>query len=134
MYFKYDTEWYNSLKKPNFQPQSWVFTPVWSVLYVLMFISFALILLSPLRWMSAVAYILFVAQFTMNLSWTPTFFIYHDLKKSFFICFLLTVLVFLMMIVFFHISKLAGIITIPYFLWMVYATVLNFEIWELNSD
>ena len=129
----YDKDWYDSLQKPSFQPPAWVFAPVWTFLYILMFISAMIVLVSNFRWFSVFAYLLFAAQLTVNLMWSPVFFKEHNLRKAFLLSALLLILVFLTMIVFFFISKLAGILLVPYFFWCLFATVLSFEILELNE-
>ena len=130
---KYDKDWYDSLNKPKFQPPVWVFAPIWTVFYIVMFIAFYLVLITHFRLLNVVAYLLFIAQLVVNLHWAPVFFKEHDLRKAFLICALLDVLVFLTMTVFFYISKLAGILFLPYMLWCVFASVLCFEILELNE-
>lgn len=130
---KYDDDWYNSLAKPNFQPPAWVFAPVWTVLYVLMAVSLIVIAITPFRIINVFGYLLFLSQIVVNLSWAPAFFKEHNLRKAFLICVLLTALVFLTMIVFFNISMFAGILFVPYFFWCCFATVLSFEILELNE-
>jgi len=129
----YDKEWYDSLNKPPFQPPAWVFAPVWTVLYIMMFAAFVLILRAHFRPTSLIAYFFFIAQLFFNLQWTPAFFKEHNLRKAFLIAALLVVLVFLTMFVFFHISKIAGLLFLPYFLWCAFAAVLSFEILELNE-
>ena len=129
----YDKEWYDSLNKPKFQPPAWVFAPVWTVLYILMFVALGLILTSQFRLLSIVAYLLFTVQFIVNLQWTPVFFKEHNLRKAFLLCVLLDILVFLTMAVFFYISKPAGILLLPYMIWCDFASVLSFEILELNE-
>ncbi len=129
----YDKEWYDSLNKPKFQPPAWVFAPVWIVLYILMLVAFVLVLISPFKWTNIFAYLLFIVQVDVNLSWTPVFFEEHNLRKAFLISALLLVLVFFTMIIFFHISKLAGILLFPYFIWCAFASVLSFEILERNE-
>lgn len=130
---KYNDDWYNSLAKPSFQPPAWIFAPVWTLLYIMMIISLVLILKSPFRVSSIFAYLLFSVQIAVNLSWSPAFFKEHNLRKAFLLCVLLTTLVFITMIVFFNISMIAGILFVPYFLWCCFATILNFEILELNE-
>lgn len=132
MGLKYDTKWYNDLIKPEFQPPSWVFAPAWTVLYILMLISFVLILKAEVTRISIYAYLLFVFQLFLNLSWSPIFFRLHQVRKAFFICILLTVSVLAMIIVFYLISKLASILLLPYFFWLCFACVLNYKIWKLN--
>lgn len=130
---KYDEDWYDSLVKPRFHPPKWVFAPVWTVIYILMFIAFGLTLAAKFRLINIFAYLLFIMQLTANLQWSPAFFEEHDLRKAFLISALLTVLVFLTMLIFFNVSKLAGLLFFPYFLWSGFATILNFELLELNE-
>lgn len=129
----YDKEWYDSLNKPNFQPPEWIFAPVWAVLYVMMFVAVGFVLFSPFRWLSVLAYLLFIGQLYVNLQWSPVFFKEHNLRKAFLLCALLDILVFFTMILFFNLSKIAGFLFLPYMLWCLFATVLSFEILELNE-
>lgn len=133
MRHRHDEEWYNSLAKPKFHPPNWIFAPVWILIYALMFISFGLVFAAEFKWINAVAYLLFFLQFGVNLQWSPTFFEEHNLRKAFLISALLTLLVFLTMVFFFIISKWAGLLFIPYFLWCIFASILSFEILELNE-
>lgn len=130
----FDLEWYNSLKKPEFQPPASVFAPVWVVLYATMFFSLVFIMATPFKWNHIIAYLLFLIQLGVNLSWPQAFFKEHNLRKSFFVCLFLSFLVFLTIPVFFSISKLAAFLLVPYFLWCTFAVILSFELWELNSD
>jgi len=129
-----DREWYNSLKKPSFQPPANIFAPTWTVLYFMMFDALALVATLPFTGLHVLAYLLFVLQLVVNLSWAPVFFETHALRKAFWLSMLLALLVFLTMCVFFFISRLAALLFLPYFLWCCFATILSFEIWELNSD
>lgn len=130
---KYESEWYDKLIKPKIQPPKWVFAPVWTVLYILMAISFILVLLEDFEFVSLIAYLLFAVQLGFNFAWPIAFFKEHDLRKAFLICSLLTLLVLLTMVVFYSISELAGILLLPYFLWCCFATLLNFQILDLNE-
>lgn len=129
----YDKDWFNSLNKPKFQPPAWVFAPVWTLLYIIMLVAFLLVLIAPFKWTNIFAYLLFIAQVDINLSWSPAFFQEHNLRKAFLISALLVVLVFFTMIMFYHISKPAGVLFLPYFLWCCFACVLSFEILERNE-
>lgn len=130
---KYDKEWFDKLNKPEFQPPAWVFAPVWTVLYILMLVAFILVLIAPFRWSNIFAYIFFILQVDVNLSWTPAFFEEHNLRKAFLISAVLAVLVFITMILFFRISMLAGLLFVPYFFWCCFASVISFEILERNE-
>lgn len=130
----YDKEWYDSLIKPKFQPPDWVFKLVWTVLYILMIVAFILVLVAPFRLISSIlACLFFLAQLGVNLQWAPAFFKEHNLRKSFGLSALLVLLVLFTMLVFFHISILAGILFLPYLIWCSYACLLSFEILELNE-
>lgn len=130
---KYDKDWYDSLIKPKAQPPAWIFAPVWLFLYCLMATAFLLVILKPFKLASFFSYLLFISQLIVNFKWSPAFFKEHNLRKAFLICLLLNFLVFLTMLAFFHVSKLAGIMFLPYFLWCCFATYLMFEILELNE-
>ena len=129
---KYEEKWYNDLIKPEFQPPSWVFAPAWTILYILMLVSFVLILKADVTMVTIYAYILFVWHLFLNLSWSPIFFKLHQVRKAFFICITLTISVLAMIIIFFWVSKLAAILLLPYFFWLCFASYLNFKIWKLN--
>lgn len=129
----YDNNWYNSLAKPKFLPPPWVFAYVWTILYILMFVAFILVIKKPFEWTSIFAYLFFIAQLIVNLIWPIVFFKEHNLRKAFIFCVILTFLVFLTMLTFFNISKLAGILFFPYLLWSIFATILSFEILERNE-
>lgn len=131
---KYDKTWYRSLVKPNFQPPGWIFAPVWTILYILMFVAFLLTVFAPFKPINIVAYVFFVAQLAVNLMWSPIFFKAHNLRKAFFVSFSLTLLVFLTVASYMYVSKLAALLMVPYLVWCVFATILSFVIWEINSD
>lgn len=129
----YDKQWFESLNKPAFQPPSKVFAPVWTVLYMLMFLGFLFVLKTPvnLKWFLAIG--LFISQLYVNLMWPIAFFGEHNLRKAFLIALLLNFLVFLTTLIFFKLSIIAGVIFLPYLLWCCFATILSFEILERNE-
>lgn len=130
---KYESEWYDKLIKPKFQPPKWLFAPVWTILYIMMAISFVLIVLEDFELTSLLAYLLFVLQLGVNIAWPASFFKEHDLRKAFLLSTILTLLVLFTMLVFYNISELAGILMVPYFLWCIFANLLTFQILDLNE-
>lgn len=130
---QYDKEWYDSLAKPDFQPPPQVFKPVWMILYFLMFVSLFIVLLEGIKLKVILAFLLFLSQLIINLYWPRVFFIEHNLRKAFLTSALLTFFVFFTMVLFFKVSTLAGVLLLPYFLWCCFATLLSFEILELNE-
>ena len=66
--------WYYTLNQPVLTPPAWVFPPVWTVLYILIFISFLIFAVIPYETRKTKGYVLFVSQMLLNLAWTPMFF------------------------------------------------------------
>lgn len=127
-------DWYETLKKPVFTPPAWVFGPVWTVLYLLMGVALFLVLRSgtgTAKGKTAVA--CFILQFVFNLLWTPLFF---GLKQPW-IAFGNIVILWLAVLAtigsFHRVSKIAGLLLVPYFIWISFAAILNVSICILNQ-
>lgn len=129
---KFDSQFYNKLNKPVFSPPQWVFAPVWSILYILMFASIVIIGKNTPVYLKPAAISIFLLQLVLNLIWTPMFFIHHKIKNALFICITLTVTVLFMIILFAQISKIAALLLIPYLIWLILASALNLAIVKLN--
>lgn len=127
-----DTEFYKNLKKPFFQPPKWIFTPVWSIIYVLLLISLILIINAPDNKYKLIAYIIFTVQMLLNISWIPLFFKAQKICAALIISILLFLSVLGMVIIFYKISILSGLLQIPYLLWSGFASILNFYICTNN--
>ena len=125
--------WYQTLNKPSFNPPDWVFGPVWTTLYILMGIAAGIVWTKGFYhlWVKTALYH-FVFQLLLNASWSIVFF---GLKELFWA---LVVIVCLLILLIFTIrwfkvvSKTAAWLLIPYFIWVCYATVLTYKIWEMN--
>ena len=117
--------WYNTLVQPEFTPPAWVFPPVWTVLYLTMLISVILFVIKPAFDSIKSGYILFFSQLIVNLLWSPVFFYLKNPPGALFIILILDILVFLNILSFIKISKAAGLILLPYFVWIIFATYLN---------
>jgi len=127
------SSWYVHLEKPFFTPPNWLFGPVWILLYILMGIAAFLI------WQSSAslsliraALILFFAQLVFNAAWSFLFFGMRSPLLGLIDIGILLVLVAWTLVAFMRIHVGAGILLIPYFLWLTYATVLNAAILWLN--
>ena len=121
---------YNSLKQPFFAPPSWLFPIVWSILYILMGVSYGILDINSL--VDAKVNLIYYLQLFVNLLWPIIFFI---LKWRFFaflwIIFLL-ILIIIMIVRFYNKDKTAALLQIPYLLWTIFATFLNLSIYLLN--
>jgi translocator protein len=125
-------DWYTTIQKPSFNPPNYIFGPVWSVLYLLMGVSFYMIIQSPKSKIRTLAEIIFFVQIFLNFAWSFLFFKFQLLGLSFLEIILIWSSVLMMIIVFRKINKIAAYLQIPYFLWLSFASVLNAAIWVLN--
>lgn len=121
---------YNSLVKPPLAPPSILFPIMWTILYILMGISYG-ILKSKEKIDSSVDAIYYL-QLGINALWSIFFFVLKWRLFSAFWIILLLISVILMIIKFYSKDKIAGILQIPYVLWVAFATYLNIAIYILN--
>ena len=124
-----DSIWYSSLIKPSFNPPSWVFAPVWTVLYIIIGIVMGKLWKS--RATHRLLLTIFCIQLILNLSWSPLFFYLHriDLALYDIIALWLTLMIF--MILSYRI-KSVFLLNIPYIAWVSLALSLNFYIYQMN--
>jgi len=123
--------WYITLNKPSFNPPNYLFGPVWTTLYILMGISFYLILNSAKADKNKLIGI-YLFQLTLNFLWSFIFFKYHALGIAAIEIVILWLSILSMIIMFYKTNKWAAIINIPYLLWVSFASVLNISIYILN--
>ena len=125
--------WYAALSKPSFTPPSWVFGPVWTVLYILMGISLFMIvrqgLSAPIVRQGT---LLFAVQLVLNLAWSVVFFGMHAPPAAFAVILMLIALVGATVVTFLKISRAAAWLLVPYLGWSCFAAVLNIMIVILN--
>ncbi|KPJ55153.1 TspO protein [Parcubacteria bacterium DG_72] len=125
--------WYAVLEKPSFSPPNWIFGPVWILLYVLMGISIYLIWSKAEEDRKAKGAVwLFWLHLFFNASWSVVFFGLKNPGLAFFNIIIIWVLIVVLMIKFWQIRKWSAILLIPYLLWVSFASVLNYFIWQLN--
>lgn len=124
--------WYASLNQPAFNPPNWVFGPVWTLLYLLMGISFYMIWnLEPGKARQQ-AILIFLMQLLLNFTWSFFFFHFKMIGIALVDIVLLLGTIVLMLIRFRRLKPLAAYINIPYLLWVTFATVLNTAYFVLN--
>ena len=121
---------YNSLQQPPFAPPSILFPIVWSILYVLMGVSYGILESNSL--VDSGINSIYYGQLFVNALWSIFFFVLKWRFFAFLWILLLLVLVIIMIIRFYNKNKVAGLLQIPYLLWVSFATYLNFAIYLLN--
>lgn len=140
--------WYQTLRKPQWNPPSWIFGPVWSILYLLMGVA------SWLVWRSGQGkksksdlklwpkqqksikqtLLLYAIHLAFNALWSVLFFGMRRIKWAFAELLLLWGLIGATLLRFYQISHVAGWLLAPYLLWSTFAAVLNAKIWQLNRQ
>lgn len=122
---------YNTLIQPIFAPPSFLFPIVWTILYILMGVSYGVLKTNNL--ISDKINRIYYLQLFFNLLWSVFFFTLKWRLFAFIWLLCLIVLIIQMIIKFYNQNKLAGLLQIPYLLWCTFAAVLNFSIYYLNK-
>ncbi|WP_394759871.1 TspO/MBR family protein [Flavobacterium sp.] len=130
--------WFLTLKKPFFNPPSWIFAPVWTILYILMGYSFAIIWSNPSKSRKSKdiiknAMLLFGIQLALNAIWSILFFGLCNPFLALIEILLLWLMIFETIRAFNKVDNYAAKLLIPYLVWVSFATILNGSIWFLNS-
>jgi len=126
--------WYAALDKPGFNPPSWIFGPVWTALFLLMGIAAYLVWKKGLDNRGVkMALAIFVAQLVANVLWSVFFFGQENPGLGFAWILLLWAMIAWTIYEFRKISKTAAYLLVPYILWVSFASILNYSIWQLNG-
>lgn len=149
--------WYVFLNKPSFNPPNYVFAPAWTLLFLLMGISLYLVwsknwhievgsetvkqkTWNPISrklfsgsWREENAVAIFSLQLILNILWSVVFFGLKLPGLAFFEILMLWVAIIYTMVNFSRISKAASWLLLPYLLWVSFAALLNYSVWQLNS-
>lgn len=124
--------WYRTIEKPAWNPPDAVFGPVWTTLYMMMAFSAWLIWKQDGTKAAVKPLTLFGIQLVLNLVWSWIFFGAHEMGWAFVEIILLWLAIIATLISFLKRSKIAGLLLVPYLLWVSFASFLNFTIWQLN--
>lgn len=125
---------YQELVRPAWAPPPAVFGPVWTILYALMGIAAWLVWRERGFAAARPALALFFVQLGANALWSWLFFGWHHGAWSFADILLLWALLVATITAFWRIRPLAGALLLPYLLWVSFAAVLNYSVWQLNPQ
>lgn len=125
-------EWYAQLIKPAWNPPSWVFGPVWTILYALMGIAAWLVWRRGGWRTQSFPLGLFLIQLALNALWTPLFFGFHRPDLALVDIVTLWLAITATLAAFWPIHRGAALLLAPYLAWVSFASFLNFSIWQLN--
>ena len=121
--------WYSQIILPSFNPPSWVFGPIWTILYILMSVAI---------WRIWIKYYdnkilnLYFFHLFFNMIWSIIFFGFHQIGLALLDLFIILIFIVLLMKIYYSKDKISFSLMVPYFLWSSYALVLNFNIFILN--
>ena len=121
---------YETLNKPFLAPPKLAFPIVWTIIYILMGISYGIINEKGIN--DTKSKFLYYSQLAVNALWSIIFFVFKLRFFAFIWIIFLDVLVILMTIDFYKKNKLAGLLQILYIIWILFATYLNFAFFILN--
>lgn len=124
-----DSVWYQQLDKPFFNPPSWIFAPVWTILYCMMGAALGILWRDKHKNKNLIS--LFCLQFLYNFAWSPLFFYAHRIDIA-----LLDLLALWVTIITFMIrarrQQRVFMLFVPYLLWVTFALILNLTIFMMN--
>ncbi|RKF21858.1 tryptophan-rich sensory protein [Altericroceibacterium spongiae] len=126
--------WFDGLVKPAIFPPPATFGIVWTVLYIMMGLSLALICAARGARGRGLAILLFILQLALNLAWSPVFFGAHQITYGLVIIGLLDVMVLLTIFAVWRVRRAAAVLLLPYLAWVLFATVLNYQFLIANPD
>ena len=129
-----DSAWFQSLDKPATFPPPATFGIVWTILYAMMGLAFAMVCAAWGSRARRLAIIAFIAQLVANLLWSPTFFGQQNIEGALIVILVLDVLAIVTTVLFFKVRKWAGLLMLPYIAWILFATLLNWQFLQLNPD
>lgn len=127
-----ENPWFAALEKPGLYPPPVTFGIVWSLLYVMMGLAAALVASAWGARGRALALVMFLIQFALNLAWSPVFFGLHEMRWALYLLGVIDVAVLLTLVLFWRVRWQAGALLLPYLAWVCFASLLNYQLLELN--
>ena len=125
-------DFYQQLTRPAWAPPSWLFAPVWTVLYLLMGVAAWLVWRERGFRQARMALSLFLLQLVLNAFWTWLFFVWHLGGLAFVEILVLWALILCTAGAFWRVRPIAGTLLIPYLVWVTFASALTYAIWQRN--
>jgi len=125
-------DWYASLRKPWWTPPGWLFPIAWSIMYALMSAAAFLVWTFAPPGEGTVPLLVYGLQLVLNGLWSPAFFGTRRMGLGYLVVVALWVAVLATVVLFFGINYWAGLMMLPYLLWVTVASFLNLSVWRLN--
>lgn len=126
--------WFVALDKPGFLPSAEMLPVIWACVYVLIGLGLAIVCSSwGARWRTP-AIIAFAVQFVLCLAWSPVFFIMHKIGLALGISIVLLAAAGVTTVCFWKVRAKAGMLMLPFLVWLLFLILINFQLWQLNPD
>jgi translocator protein len=125
------TTWYPSLVKPSWTPSGATIGVIWTILYILMGIA-AWVIWRRHSEGRKLPLAIYALQLLLNLGWSALFFGLRSPGLALIEIGVLWLAILATSVAFWKVSKLAGVLMIPYLSWVTVAGVLNALIWKMN--
>jgi tryptophan-rich sensory protein len=126
-------DWYREIAKPSWTPPGWLFGPVWTLLYATIGVAGYLAFGRSEGRQRTLAFGVYGLQLLLNALWSWLFFGLENPGLAFVDIAFLLVLIVANIALFLPIRRAAGLLLVPYALWVAFATALNFSIWRMNA-
>ncbi len=130
----YGNAWFDALVKPSFMPPGWMFGVAWTILYIFLGLSLAMILHARGARKRGLIVGLFILQLLLNYSWSPTFFAAHRVDLALVIILAMVVLTLVLIVLMWRVRPVAALLLVPYLAWLLFATALTWQIQVLNPN
>jgi len=130
----YGNPWFDALDKPAIMPPGWVFGAAWTLLYILLGLSLAMVLHARGARDRPRALVLFALQLVLNFAWSPVFFAYHQVGIALSMIAAMIVTAIFMVFLIWRIRIVAALLLYPYVGWLMFASALTWQIMTLNPD
>ena len=124
--------WFAALVKPGIYPPPATFGIVWTALYILMGLALAIVITASGANGRRLAVAVFAGQLVLNLAWSPLFFAMHRIVGALVLLGVIDVAVLATVVLFSRVRSLAAALLVPYLAWVLFATLLNWQFWQLN--
>ena len=124
-------QWYERLRKPSWTPPNWAFPVVWTTLYLFMAYAGARVAVLP---GNGIAMALWSLQIALNGLWTPVFFGLKRMRLGLIVLIGLWIAVAATMIALWSLDRIAGLLFVPYLIWVTTAGALNWSVLRLNPQ
>ena len=127
-----DNPWFVALAKPAINPPPIAFPIVWTALYIMMGFALALVVTASGARGRRLAVGMFVAQLALNLAWSPLFFGLHRIWAGLMLIIVLDLVAIGTVVLFAKVRKAAAWLMVPYIAWLLFASLLNWQFWQMN--